>query len=436
MRAVGLLYLAVGIGLAACGGGGRGVESSSDALAVSEALDAVELAAGCHWFEVFREGEDYFSLADSSARYWVALGPTQPEPGTRLVAEGVYPNARYFSLHLYDGNAQSRDALADVDVDPGQGFNPYRFPELIPDALTPGGSYSVAVEFGPAPLRESRRANTLYRGRLLAADARQRRSILMYREYLAQDAPVLPELVVETPSGQQPLAEVEDVAACAGIREEYRRAYLGLDQAAVGPPRVPADDPPRMRKFQGAIGQGEGAFVNRHVSYLYALPEYRAGEVLLMRLLAPRVPAEQTLLSPLLQPAQLRFWSVCQQGLLTAPVAGCVHDVDAALDANGYATIWISRADAMPNVRASALAINSLPWGAEDRGFPVYRHMLPEPRFAQSIQAVNGDDDVESTMQDYAPRLAQCHAAELDAVGASNSAELFAACEGLAQAQP
>lgn len=432
MRAVGLLYLAVGIGLAACGGGGRGVDSSSDALPVGEARDAVELVAGCNWFEVFREGQDYFSLADSSARYWVALGPTQPEPGTRLVAEGVYPNARYFSLHLYDGNAQSRDALADVDVDPGQGFNPYRFPELIPDALTPGGSYSVAVEFGPAPFGESRRANTLYRGRLLAADARQRRSILMYREYLAQDAPVLPELVVETPFGQQPLAEVEDVAACAGIREEYRRAYLGLDQAAVGPPRVPADDPPRMRKFQGAIGQGEGAFVNRHVSYLYALPEYRAGEVLLMRLLAPRVPAGQGVLGALLQPSQLRFWSVCQQGLLTAPVAGCLHDANAALDRDGYATLWISRDDALPTTNTAAMAINLLPWGAEDRGFPVYRHMLPEADFSQSIQAVEDDADVEPSMQEYAPRLAQCNAAELNAVAAETAAELFAACAGLA----
>jgi hypothetical protein len=421
------------VGLVACGGGGREADSSLAAEPVLvEARDAVELAAGCNWFEVFREGEDYFSLADSSARYWVALGPTQPEEGTRLVARGRYPAARYFSFHVYDGNAQSRDALADVDVEPSQGFNPFRFPELIPDALRPGGAYSVALEFGPLPLGQPRSANTLYRGRLLAADARQRRSVVMYREYLAEAAPQLPELVLETAAGQQPLAAVEDVAACADIQEEYRRAYLGLDQAAAGPARVPADDPPRMRKFQGAIGQGEGAFVNRHVSYLYALPEHQAGAVLLMRLLAPVVPAQQGLLGPLLQPAQLRFWSVCQQGLLTAPVAGCVHDVEAALDRDGYATMWISRDDAMPDASAAALAINSLPWGDEDRGFPVYRHMLPEAGFAQSIQAVSGDADVESTMQDYAPRLAQCSAAELKAAAAASSAELFAACEGLA----
>ena len=432
MRAVGLLYLAIGIGLAACGGGGRGVDSSSDALPVGEARDAVELVAGCNWFEVFREGQDYFSLADSSARYWVALGPTQPEPGTRLVASGVYPKARYFSLHVYDGNAQSRDALADVDIDPVQGFNPFRFPDLVPQALTPGGAYSVAVEFSPAPLGEPRSANTLYRGRLLAPDARQRRSVVMYREYLAEGSPQLPELVLETAAGQRPLATVEDAAACADLQEEYRQAYLGLDQDGERTPQIPADNPPRMRKFQGALGQGEGAFVNRHVSYLYALPEYRVGEVLLMRLLAPRVPAGQGVLGALLQPAQLRFWSVCQQGLLTAPVAGCLHDANAALDRDGYATLWISRDDALPTTNTAAMAINLLPWGAEDRGFPVYRHMLPEADFSQSIQAVEGDADVEPSMQEYAPRLAQCNAAELNAVAAATAAELFAACAGLA----
>jgi hypothetical protein len=45
-----------------------------------------------------------------------------------------------------------------------------------------------------------------------------------------------------------------------------------------------------------------------------------------------------------------------------------------------------------------------LPWGPQTQGLVIYRHMLPDPTFAQAIQNVPEPGAETDTLGDYYPR--------------------------------
>ena len=47
-----------------------------------------------------------------------------------------------------------------------------------------------------------------------------------------------------------------------------------------------------------------------------------------------------------------------------------------------------------------------LPWGPQTQGLLIYRHMLPDPSFTQSIQNVPQPGAEQDTMGDYYPHSA------------------------------
>ncbi|MGH2392808.1 MAG: hypothetical protein ACRDGH_04830, partial [Candidatus Limnocylindria bacterium] len=80
---------------------------------------------------------------------------------------------------------------------------------------------------------------------------------------------------------------------------------------------------------------------------------------------------------------QLRYWSFCQYEPATQRVIDCRSDDRIAVGANGSYTVVVSTAEQRPSC-----APNWIAWGPTTQGLLIYRHMLPDPGFANAIQNV------------------------------------------------
>ncbi|MEN8720047.1 MAG: hypothetical protein ABF296_07290 [Oceanococcaceae bacterium] len=403
-------------------GPARAASDPPEDIRAGAPISAVPLAQGCGWFEVFREGTQYFALADTAARYWVALGPSAAPAGSRIRLQGTVSNARYFSLHVYDRALQSRDALADFEIDTRGGLgNPYRS-EVRVDALRLGAPrFTAEVLLDAAAIPDS--PNVLLMGETPAANGVPG-AVLMYRAYVPAQVE-LPTLELVTPAGTSPLPAANSVDDCRRERDRLRAVYL--DPPPTEPPRTPADTVPTFRVFRGALGQGEGLLINRHNAYLFALTERQPGRALIVRGRAPTFTDDGRLLG-LLGDADMRFWSLCQNSLQATPVPGCVSDFNAQLDNAGFFTVVISDPADEPRALTTRRDVNWLPWGVDPRGFPAYRHLLPDPDFAHAVQRVAPGQSAAAVMQSYYPRASYCSTTQLNAAADQPLEEVFASC--------
>jgi len=314
---------------------------------------------------------------DAASTYWV--GGIAGVPGSRFVVRGQYPAARYFSLHAYDARGNVVGALADDEIERAPG-EPAR--------------YSVEVQLGRAPAAPG--PNTIYTGRAAGW--------LVYRVYLPND-PASPTGGVGLPQLQRVLAgrvPLRPPAECA-VQPPGRLANLAQDVVAqVDLPSGLADragsasDPPELRRATGA-----GLFANRHVAYLAAPISRELGEVLVMRFWAPSAQSGAA------TEGQLRYWSVCSNEALTTRVVACTHDQSTALT-GGFATIVVSDPARRPTNAVAENGITWLPRGIADIGILIYRHMLPNPAFAEAIQNVPLDALPDDVMGIYAPATGYC----------------------------
>jgi hypothetical protein len=65
-------------------------------------------------------------------------------------------------------------------------------------------------------------------------------------------------------------------------------------------------------------------------------------------------------------------------------------------------TFVISTPSKRPRGAVAACGVNWMPWGAGQRGVLIYRNMLPDPSFTQSIQRAKVDHEA-ATMGEYFP---------------------------------
>jgi hypothetical protein len=98
----------------------------------------------------------------------------------------------------------------------------------------------------------------------------------------------------------------------------------------------------------------------------------------------------------------LRYWSVCQNDPITQRFVACTNDDRAVLGDAGFATYVISTPNERPPNATRECGVNWLPWGPNQRGAVIYRHMLPAAGYTRSIQAASADKEAR-TMGDVFP---------------------------------
>ena len=346
-------------------------------VAIALSLMAPSTASACSW--PTKSDLDTLNVAfpDEAATYWVTR--YTGVPGAEIVIRGRYPDARYFSFHIYDEALRPIDSVADF--------------ETTPDGE---GGYTTGFTF-EAP----------------------QSGALMYRVYVSG--------VPGDPAGGVPLPDIS-------LRAAGREEELALGQCEPLPPatggalndaikdsnypaqaprgfNVAMTDPPTTERFYGfdrlvlnpipsnpvtdAVPRSNGGFwSNQHIAYLTTRfgRQGDGRELLVYRFRAPTAPG------------QVRYWSVCQNELITQRFVECLADHEAVVDEAGFVTVVISDPEDRP-----ANAANWLPWGgAYYDGLVIYRHMLPALDFAEAIQNVPEGTPPASVMGDYFPQVRYC----------------------------
>jgi hypothetical protein len=311
------------------------------------------------------------AFPDEAATYWVTR--YTGVPGAEIVIRGRYPDARYFSFHIYDEALRPIAAVADFET-----------------TADGDGGYTTGFRF-EAP----------------------QSGALMYRVYVSA--------IPGDPAGGVPLPDISlrvsgreeelPLGQCEPLPPPSGGALNDLVKSSNYPAQVPRGfdvamtDPPTTERFYRLIpGTNGGFWSNQHIAYLTTRFSRRddGRELLVYRFRAPTAPG------------QVRYWSVCQNELVTQRFVECIADHEAAADEDGFVTVVISD----PEDRPSS-AVNWLPWGGPYYdGLVIYRHMLPAPDFGEAIQNVAEGTPPASVMGDYFPDARYCSKERFDAGGA------------------
>lgn len=367
---------------------------------------------------------DSFNLAypDTSADYWMThFGAI---PASKLVIEGAFPEARYFSFHAYDEAQRPVASIADEDIKPDKGSNPFV------GQGDRAGTYTVNVVFEPPP--EKPEPNTVYAGEMQGGH-RNPAGWVIYRIYIPDDP--------DETTGGVPLPKVTAVTADGAIEipleactnepprvgDEIDRGIAESSYPLEGERHVPGTyDPPVWKRFYGTdrefrdwcgdygqtCDQGpnmtSGFLANQQISYLYARISHEFGVVVVVRLKTPTFPDTRAGEEPSAS-RELRYWSLCQNNDATQRVVACAADHETVVDANGYATFVVSDPEDRPANADRAHGINWLPWGgAYYTGLLIYRHMLPAESFREAIENVPEGTAPGKVMKNYLPVAAYC----------------------------
>jgi hypothetical protein len=358
---------------------------------------------------------------DDSAQYY--FGVAQIAPGTRVRISGRFPHARYMSFNVYDPALRPVDAITDVDIVPEAGStNPFR---TGADRTASRRSYTVTIEPGAKPANPA--PNTLYAGSD-PSGAPTAAPTFLYRIYLPDPGTgddggvgvptvqIEPATTTESPSSPSPCATAAK-PTIAGINETLAAASPPVD-----PPQPGGTNPPVWRKFVNVLSAvgvnvtgspspggldldtlgGSGGFLsNKDNAYVSAPTTRGFGQVLVTRFRAPTFPDTRGGATRM-PGGQLRYWSLCQNDPPTQRYVACVNDDRAVLGADGFATFVVSTAGRRPATATRACGVNWMPWGANTKGLPLYRNMLPAADFGASVQAATVDHE-GATMHEYLP---------------------------------
>lgn len=345
-------------------------------FAVSPANSAPVLSP-CAWpVEGSSEGFGNIALPDNLARYWVMPFDKQ---WIRMTIKGTYPNARYFSFVVYEGEVPTGVAghLFDAQITPDPGStNPFVPPR------NRGGSYTVRIS--RTPLHQ---ANVIQTSLNFAW--------IVLRLYLPDAG--------ENSMGDVPLPGIA-VTDWSGVRHPVERcprvnivSDVNTFLSLVLPPQFDTQGtgvPPSTDRLWFAAPKNPPSrlFPNPDNKYMAMWPgPFQPGRIVVIRGRGAAFP-DTFNGSPIWRPAdgfenvQLRYWSLCHNDFANPfPVVMCTSDLNTTLDRDGFYTIVISDDQLRPDwVPAKA---TWLPWGDELLAkFVYFRTMLPAARFHQAIQ--------------------------------------------------
>lgn len=440
----------------------QGEQSTAPATQPQAERDQYPFGLACGW--EFASNIDTMNIAfpDESAKYWVALVPMLPQ--TRLRINGHYGSMRYFSYNVYDPILRPTDAIADAELLPDAGG---RNPTTDPAAPS-GDSYTAYVEF-TAPV-EQRAPNTIYAGEMTVgpmALPQPALTALIYRSYVPEDGVDfdggvgLPLLTLETADGEIELLPTADCVEPLlptfgntlpdlGVNAFLEETDFIDDPFLQSPVRIPVGSPQAttrvfyglpstamniLRDFIGLpipegveddlpLPAGGGFLSNLHNAYTTNLFSRSYGNVVMIRAKAPTWRGAK---STAFGQEQLRYWSVCQNDLPTQRYVGCVRDDQAHLDDAGFFTVIVSDLADRPANAVGENAIDWMPWGPYVDALLIYRHMLPNPSFAETINRVPKGTAPIDIMGDYMPQSAYCLQDIVENAG-NSAEEIFKAC--------
>jgi hypothetical protein len=391
------------------------------------------------------EDSNWPALAQNAV-YWFVHGiPTYP-PGGHFRFRGEFPRARYMSWQNHDFFGNSTAVLADTDIVPDRGDNPFR-----PNTpYSSGSTYTVDLLDVPPearPLPEPRPANVIYGGYRYDGSKTEYNGIA-YRVYVpdlgTDSLGGVPRpnwyFVVDDPE-KTSLEAIHDMCRKIG---EIQEATTQLAHAVVRSDRprsaeltekldsLMAEDsfteagtsPPLGFLFMDSLfywavppdSNGRGLYVNAQSGYLQVyLPPWH-DEVAIVRFKAPTFPDTQGIQGvpqEISGNEQLRYWSLCAQDTTAAlATTGCLYDARVAPDGDGYVTVAFSDSENRP-----ANAINWLPISGSIPGL-ILRHMQPNPSFAEALLYYDGDGTdtaaIAAHMGEYFPRVISCSKAEFE----------------------
>ena len=391
---------------------------------------------GCSWPLKIDADTLNTAFPDESATYWATRFVSVPQ--ARLEIRGLYPDARYFSFHAYDELQRPVGSLADREIAPDPGsLNPFVTPNTAP-----GGAYTAYVEFTAKP--ETPAANTLYAGATSEGIPNPAGFILM-RVYTPDDPAdaaggvPLPLITLVLPGGVRiPFAACEPLPPSTGgaVTQAIKDASFP-DAIPRVIPFVPTESTPEFRRFYGLdrnvwdrvppnpatdpIPRFQGGFLsNQHIAYLYRIISREFGDVFVLRAKAPTFPDTRAGEDPT-EPAQVRYWSICQNELATQRFVACLADHQSVVGGDGFMTFVISDPDDKPsNESLAAHEANWIPWGGVFYdGLVIYRHMLPSASFTEAIQNVPEGSEAATIMGDYFPQSGYCEKADFESGGAA-----------------
>ncbi|MDR3414937.1 MAG: hypothetical protein P4L83_02020 [Nevskia sp.] len=386
-------------------GGGAGSSGGSGPTSTAA------LVYGCDWLIESTAENDNFAFPETNAVYWLAALPDHVGPKDTIEIAGTSASARYFSFAVYDENGKIESQLDDSDI-VGQ--------SATPAALVPSGqSYTVSVVYSAT----AKAAGTTLVANPLQNNLRQpRHKFLLYRLYLptsgADGRGNLPALTYVSSTGiRTPLAQTPDQASCNTIYNNVAAFYAsGGGTKGTGSLILigSAVKPPQMTIYRSS----SGVFENMDVRYMNVKTNTSLGELFLIRGQAPGFGGGAS--TP-----QVRYWSICSDELRSTEVVQCLADRDATLDADGYYNVII--ATTAPS--GYGTAFEYLPWGTQPFGRPIYRQLLADPGFKQSIDNSSSAVDPKTAMGTYYPQTTYCSRSVFSANLAAGTAAVFKACQ-------
>ena len=349
---------------------------------------------------------------DSSAQYWSAHYAAVP--GTRIRIDGIFPYARYTSWNVYDPVLRPFAKKSDFELEPDAGSaNPF-----LPgaDRTTPPDErrYTLFVTFDPD---DRPGPNTIH-----VDPSKNPSGVFTLRVYVpdqgrdATGGVGLPQVTWEPASSTGPPAAT---SPCRNLEKPSSSTVTDTYARQAGPnggPPYPGRNPPVWRKFVNLCqsgddlffdnqagdqmpegGQspcdrfGEGGFLsNLDNAYVYSFISRGFGPIAVFRGRAPTFAATYPNAPVMPSGVQLRYWSFCQNDPFTQRYIGCRRDDQVKIDGDGDYTIVVSRPGDWPKPAQNRCRSASwIPWGPQPQGAMIYRHMLPDPGFAEAIQNVS-----------------------------------------------
>lgn len=367
-------------------------------------------------------------LLDTNATYWVVT--YNAVPGARLRISGTYPHSRYMSFNVYDPAARPIDALSDVQVSPDPGStNPY---QPGADRTARRRSYTAYLDFGAPPTQ--RAPNTMYSG-TSGTGSPNFSGQLWYRVYLPDggrglDGGVgLPQVTLEPAGG----ASGGGGSPCQSTTLPTLDAVNQQIAANDGGPlpilgAYPGQSPPNWTLFvnlqqsfkeivldnptgaaaepiadKAPASQGAGFYSNKDISYVFSATSRGYGPLIVIHGRAPTFADTRGGEPVMPSGEQLRYFSFCQYDPASQRVIACLPDDQIVRDAAGNYTIVVSTAADRPTNARAQCGVTWLPWGPTSQGLLIYRHMLADPGFAQSITRVGQPGRERAVMGDYYP---------------------------------
>jgi hypothetical protein len=370
---------------------------------------------------------------EANATYWAT--PLSYPLGTVLTINGQYPEARYMALQVYDSNRNVQSAIADVNINPDAGQNnPFR-------TGTVQGTYTVKLVFGRQPVRGPD-PNTLYTNNLTYVS-------LIYRIYYSNNPddlpggpvnPALPSISASTLLSScppRPIVQPEDASVWGRLDNiDFVGTRPNTALHALNPPAwLFSVTNPLTPYYPSQDNSYMEALISR--DFLAPAGKY---DMVVIRMKAPTYPDTQAGVAPYV-PANMRFWSMCENEPITTGVVRCTPD-DRAITQNGFATFVISDPSKQPDPSVlSQWGATWIAWGALMPGDVVYdinynplsnadgvfyfgallyRQTIADPNFAQSIANVSTlpSSQRKAAMGDYWPVIGYCQASQFASKGA------------------